>query len=128
MTGRECIFIVSDNSGLVYARCIGLPRGFKKYVFNLGQFIRMIPKIINFSNGKIKRKRLYKGIIIGLKKVTRRRGGRWIKFRHNRVLLLDERFKFQGTRVDGPICKEMRCQVGTYPTFKRVVSYSGGTI
>jgi ribosomal protein L14 len=71
---------------------------------------------------------LYLGLIINTKWKTRRVNGHFIKFDYNRALTLSDQSKFLGTRVYGPICKEIRNSKKKKKNYKKIISYSGATI
>jgi large subunit ribosomal protein L14 len=125
MVGKETILRVADNSGLIYVKCVNPPLSLTKYTFKLGEIITVFPKIIDYS--KKLRKKKYFCLVISLKKITRRKNGLWVSFLKNRVLVLNDQFKFLGTRVKGPICREIRTKKGKI-LYKKIISYSGGTI
>jgi ribosomal protein L14 len=73
MSGKGCILRVADNSGLVYVKCVGVPISLKKQTFKLGEVIVAYPKIIDYS--KSLRKNKYLCVVIGLRRITRRKNG-----------------------------------------------------
>ena len=70
---KETVLSCSDNSGIVYAKCINLSSAYNKNTFSLSNIITVVPKIIDFS--KPLRKKKYLGLVIGVSKLTRRRQG-----------------------------------------------------
>ena len=66
MNSNQTIFKVADNSGISYAKCINLPKGYKNKGLELGSIIVIYPKVINLSK-KVQKKK-YFGLIINLKK------------------------------------------------------------
>lgn len=125
MKNKETVFLSSDNSGVVYAKCINLSSPTNLNQFELSSLITIMPKVINFS--KPLRKKKFLGLIVNLKKLTRRPQGIWIKFENNKCLTLNESFKFMGTRVYGPICREIRTKL-LKNKYKKIISYSKVTI
>lgn len=125
MAGKETVLSVVDNSGIIYAKCINKSSSLNLNEFKLASVITIMPKIINYS--KPLRKKKYLGLVVGLKKITMRPNGIWIRFDKNRVLMLNESFKFLGTRIYGPICQEIK-KSGYKNSFKKIVSYSKITI
>lgn len=73
MKNKETIFLSSDNSGVIYAKCINLSSPLNLNQFELSSLVTIMPKIINFS--KPIRKKKFFGLIVNLKKVTRRLHG-----------------------------------------------------
>lgn len=76
---------------------------------------------------KIIKKKLYKALLISTKKKKKRLNAHFIQFRSNRILLLDTKFKFLGTRIYGPIPKEVRYCLKSF-RYKKIISYSQGTV
>lgn len=120
----ESVFSVSDNSGVLYAKCIGLI-GQKATRLSPGRVLIVMPEKIDFSK-KLKKKK-YLGVITSLRQPYRRFSGITMRGFSNNILLIDEKYKFLGTRVYGPICKEMRQGDGRI-YFKKIISYSGKTL
>lgn len=119
----ESVFSISDNSGVLYAKCIGLI-GQKANSLTPGRIIIVMPEKVDFSK-KVKKKK-YWGVITSLRRVHRRFSGITLCGFSNNILLL-EGYKFLGTRVYGPICREMRQGDGRI-YFKKIISYSGKTL
>ncbi|BBL86688.1 ribosomal protein L14 (mitochondrion) [Paulinella micropora] len=122
MVGKETVLVCSDNSGIVYARCINVSSTVNLHDFVLSSVITVMPKILDFS--KPLRKKKFLGLIISLKKITRRPQGIWIRFESNRLLLLNDSFKFMGTRVYGPVCREIKKSKKEKALYKKIISYS----
>lgn len=76
---------------------------------------------------KIVKKKIYRALLISTKKEQRRKRVTFIKFKDNRVLMLSDQNKFLGTRVYGPICKEMRGGNNEL-NYKTIISYSRATV
>jgi len=98
---------VSDNSGVKLVKCLKVlgrrPRSYGK----VGDIIVVnIQRIKTFS--KIKKKDIYKAVIIRLKKKKMRIDGSLINFGKNSVVLLNNKGFPLATRVFGPVSKELR--------------------
>lgn len=99
--------IVADNSGAKTAKCIKVLGGsFCQQAF-LGDTIVVAVQQREYDKKFLKRK-IYLGLIVATKKIFARKGGNYIQFFENRVLLLSEPDKFLSTRVDGPVALEVR--------------------
>lgn len=120
----ESVFSVEDNSGVLYAKYVGILNNQNKSL-RLGDLITIFPEKLDF--GKKITKRKYLGLIIGLKKWTVRSSGISVKFLGNRILILLENYKFLGTRVYGPICREIRSGKKEV-RYRRIISYSYATV
>ena len=115
----------SDNCGVLYARCLNPISNLNKYEFKLGGVIRVMPKILDFSKPLKKKKCL--GLIVCLKKLNSRPQGVWLRFNLNKILCLSDSFKFLGTRVYDPLCREIRSPHSKV-RYKKIISYSRVTL
>lgn len=120
----EGVFSVEDNSGILYLKYVGIINNQSKSL-KLGDLITVFPEKLNY--GKKVTKKKYLALIIGLKKWQRRATGINIKFLKNRALVLLDNYKFLGTRVYGPICKEIR-KGKREIRYKKIISYSYATV
>jgi len=125
VVGKETVLLSSDNSGVVYAKCIGLASSLNLNEFVLGSVITVMPKILN-PRKKLKKKK-YLGLIVALRKITTRPQGIRLRFGANRLMVLAHNYAFQGTRVYGPICREIRTKL-TKARYRKIISYSQITI
>lgn len=110
MLSIESLIKVSDNSGAKNAKCIKVfGSGLKRYAYVGSLILVTVKKRINQK--KIKKKTIYYGIIIVTKYLTQRKDGINIRFNENRILLFSKTYKFLGTRIYGPIMKELKFQI-----------------
>jgi large subunit ribosomal protein L14 len=117
----------ADNTDIKKVKCIKIfPNSNKKFSF-LGDIVRIVIVRRRFKKAVIKKK-LYLGLIITIKKTTYRLNGVFLKFDQNRSLTLSEDLKFLGTRVYGPIAKEIRNSKKKKTLFKKIISYSKATV
>ena len=114
--------ISADNAGAKKLECIKLLQGFNKKKSNLGGLIKVSVAVKKITSKKIINK-IYYALIVNTKSIVLRKNGHTIRFGNNKCLLLKENFVFLGTRVFGPICKEIRNL-----KYKRIVSYSNSCI
>jgi len=78
---------------------------------------------------KVSKKGIYRALVIGARKEVGRLDGSYIKMANNRCLILDRTTeKFVGSRVDGPICKELRADKQKEIKYKQIISFSGGAL
>jgi large subunit ribosomal protein L14 len=84
-------------------------------------------KKVQFKKRKLDKK-VFFALIISTRAKTKRLGGVFVKFSLNRSLLLNEEYRYLGTRVYGPICKEIRDTKVIELKYKRIISYSGYTV
>jgi len=74
------------------------------------------------SKQKLKKK-IYTGLIVGVTSFVKRKDGSFIRFFENNVLLLSDQLKFFGTRIYGPVPKELKF-LADDTLYKKIVSYS----
>jgi len=72
--------------------------------------------------------KVFTGLLISTRNKTRRLDGNFVKFFENRVVLLNNDLQFLGTRINGPICKEIRNDKLKELKYKRIISYAKATI
>jgi large subunit ribosomal protein L14 len=98
---------VCDNSGVKFAKCLKIYGRKPKNYGKVGDTVLVtIKRIKRFS--KIKRRDVFKGIIVRLKKKSKRVDGSFINFSKNSIVLLTNKGVPVGTRVFGPVSKDLR--------------------
>jgi len=115
---------VSDNSGAKTTRCIKIISGYKNRwaVLNSSILVSIIKlKKKKTISSKVKKGQILKGIVIRTKSKTKKKNGNFIKFYENSVVLVSKDSKPIGTRVQGPVSKELR-----YGKFMKLASISLG--
>ncbi|ADM89815.1 putative 50S ribosomal subunit protein L14 [Candidatus Zinderia insecticola CARI] len=98
---------VSDNTGAKIALCIKVLGGSKKRYANIGDLIKVTIKECN-SKSKIKKGEIYNSLVIRTIKGIKRNDGSLIKFNNNSIILLDNKLEILGTRIFGPITREIK--------------------
>ena len=107
---------VADNSGARRVMCIKVLGGSKRRYASVGDIIVVaIKKAIPTS--EIKQKAVVKAVIVRTAFPIRREDGSYVKFDNNAVVLLDKDLNPVGTRVFGPVARELRTR-----NFKKIVS------
>ena len=101
------ILNVCDNSGVKWVQCIKVLGGKPKTFGRPGDIIVVSIKTAK-SLSKIKKKDIYKAIIVRVKKKICREDGSSISFSQNSVVLLNVKGTPIGSRVFGPVAKELR--------------------
>lgn len=101
--------LVADNSGAKRVRCIKVLGGSRRRYATLGDIIvvsikEAIPK------AKVKKGDVKKAVIVRTKKETRRSDGSTIKFDENSAVLVTEQGEPVGTRIFGPVARELRAK------------------
>lgn len=123
--------LVADNSGAKCIKCIRVISKKNTDVGSVGStlLIRVVKKK---HSKKVKKKALYYGLITMVKQLVKRCDGTVIKFKENRILLFSNTYKFLGSRVYGPLMKEIRSQVYKNKKEKqkylKIISYSTSII
>jgi large subunit ribosomal protein L14 len=126
----ESILKSADNAGPKSVKCLKRLRNYgNRKVMGLGDeiVVAVQKKKVQFKKRKLDKK-VFFAIIISTKSKTKRNGSVFVKFSDNRSLLLNEEYRYLGTRVYGPICKEIRDTKVKELKYKRIISYSGYTI
>ena len=111
MIQSQTILRVSDNSGARTVKCIKVLGGFKRQYAKLGDIIVVsVQKLRNRSRktSKVKKKEIYRAIIIWTKSWLKRKDGYRIKLCENAVVLLNNSGRPIATRVMGGIHKTLR--------------------
>lgn len=107
MIGMQTRLEVADNSGARKLQCI-LPRGGNVGdKAGLGDIVTASVKEAS-PDGNVKKGAVVKAVIVRMRKETRRRDGTYIRFDQNAAVLLNEVNEPVGTRVFGPVARELR--------------------
>jgi len=107
MLQQESLAIVADNTGAKIAYVIKVPGGSKKRYAKIGDIIVCSIKSAS-PRGTVKRKSIQNAVIVRTKRVIRRKDGTSIRFDDNAVVIIDKEGNPKGTRVFGPIARELR--------------------
>ena len=107
MVQTETNLVVADNSGARSVRVFRLYGGSKRKSANIGDVVLCAVKEAT-PNAKIKKGDVVKGVIVRTKKGVERADGSFVKFDDNAVVIINEDGSPKGTRVFGPIARELR--------------------
>ena len=107
MVQTETNLVVADNSGARSVRVFRLYGGSKRRSANIGDVVLCAVKDA-IPNAKIKKGDVVKGVIVRTKKGIARPNGSFIKFDDNAVVIINDDGSPKGTRVFGPIARELR--------------------
>ncbi len=107
MIRQETRLKVADNSGAKEVLCINVLGGTNKKFATLGDVIVISVKK-SIPKGNIKKNTVSKAVIVRTKKEFKRKDGSYIRFDDNAVVLLNDNGELIGTRVLGPIARELR--------------------
>ncbi len=107
MIQQESRLSVADNSGAKEVLCIRVLGGTKKRYARIGDKIIVTIKDA-IPSGNIKKGTVTKAVVVRTKKETRRNDGSYIRFDDNAVVLLTASEELRGTRIFGPVARELR--------------------
>jgi large subunit ribosomal protein L14 len=102
----QTILTVADNTGAKKVMCIRVLGGNKKYATIGDTIIAVVKEAI--PNMPVKRSDVVKAIIVRTKKTIRRTDGMYIRFDDNAVVVVNADNNPRGTRVFGPVAREIR--------------------
>lgn len=111
----QTILTVADNTGAKKVMCIRILGGNKKYAEIGDTIIAVVKEAI--PNMPIKRSNVVKAIIVRTKKTIRRQDGMYIRFDDNAAVIVNTENNPRGTRVFGPVAREIRDK-----NFSKIVS------
>ncbi|MEA3455624.1 MAG: 50S ribosomal protein L14 [Campylobacterota bacterium] len=107
---------VADNSGAKEIMCIKVLGGSKRRYASVGDVIvASVKKAL--PNGKVKKGKVIKAVVVRTKKEIQRENGSLIRFDDNAAVIVDEKNEPIGTRIFGPVSRETR-----YAGFMKIVS------
>lgn len=98
---------VADNSGARRVQCIKVIGGSKRKYASLGDVIIVAVKEA-IPNGKVKKGEVARAVIVRTAKEVRRADGSYIRFDTNSAVLIDNKGEPVGTRIFGPVARELR--------------------
>ncbi|MEX1131780.1 MAG: 50S ribosomal protein L14 [Flavobacteriales bacterium] len=107
MIQQESRLNVADNSGAKEVLCIRVLGGTGRRYARIGDTIVVSIKAA-MPNGNTKKGTVHKAVVVRTKKETRRKDGSYIRFDDNAVVILDAAGEMKGTRIFGPVAKELR--------------------
>ncbi|MEX2380372.1 MAG: 50S ribosomal protein L14 [Vicingaceae bacterium] len=107
MIQQESRLTVADNSGAKEVLCIRVLGGTKRRYASVGDKIVVSVKSA-LPSGNIKKGAVSKAVIVRTRKEVRRQDGSYIRFDNNAVVLLNETGEMRGTRIFGPVARELR--------------------
>jgi large subunit ribosomal protein L14 len=107
---------VADNSGAKRVMCIKVLGGSKRRYAGIGDVIRVSVKDA-IPRGKAKKGDVYRAVVVRTRKGVRRPDGSLVRFDTNAAVLLDNKLEPIGTRIFGPVTRELRAK-----NFMKIVS------
>jgi len=99
---------VADNSGAKIVECIRVLKGSTGATANIGDIIVVSVKQITPGSTNVKKGEVAKAVVVRTKKPLRRKDGTYIRFDENAAVLINEQKNPRGTRIFGPVARELR--------------------
>ena len=109
MIGQEAVLDVADNSGARRLLCIRVLGGTGRRYARIGDVIVGSVKEAT-PGGKITKGQVVKAVIVRTRRETRRPDGSYIRFDTNSAVILDNQGEPIGTRIFGPVARELRAK------------------
>ncbi len=116
MIQPRSILEVADNSGAKKVQCIRVMGGSNRKYATLGDVIVVSVKEA-LPDSNIKKGSVVKAVIVRLKRTVRRVDGSYIRFDQNAVVIVNNQLEPVGTRIFGPVARELR-----WKEFTKIVS------
>lgn len=107
MIQAESRLKVADNSGARRVLCIKVLGGSKRRYARVGDVIVATVKEA-IPNGTVKKGEIVRAVVVRTKKESRRPDGSYIKFDENAAVIIDAAGNPRGTRIFGPVARELR--------------------
>ena len=98
---------VADNSGARQIMCINVPGGSRKKYARVGDIIVASVKQA-IPGAAVKKGEVVKAVVVRVAQPYRRPDGSYIRFDENAAVILDEKNNPKGTRIFGPVARELR--------------------
>ncbi len=116
MIQQESILNVADNSGAKKVYCIHIVGGSKRKYATIGDVITVSVKEA-IPGSKVPKGSVTKAVIVRTHKEVRRKDGSYIRFDDNAAVLINKDYEPVGTRVFGPVARELRAR-----NFMKIIS------
>jgi len=107
MIQQESRLAVADNSGAKEVLCIRVLGGTKRRYASIGDKIVVSVKSA-MPSGNVKKGQVATAVVVRVKKEIRRPDGSYIRFDDNAVVILNQANEMRGTRIFGPVARELR--------------------
>jgi len=116
MIQMQSMLSAADNSGARRVMCIKVLGGSKRRYARIGDIIKVTVKDA-IPRGKVKKGEVYDAVVVRTRSGVRRRDGSLIRFDGNAAVLLNSKLEPIGTRIFGPVTRELRTE-----RFMKIVS------
>jgi len=107
MIREYSILNVADNTGAKRVMCFRVLGGTRRKFASVGDVIVCTVKDAA-PNGQLKKGQIVRAVVVRTKKPVRRKDGSYIKFDDNAAVIIDEQKEPSGTRIFGPVARELR--------------------
>jgi len=116
MIQMQSILDAADNSGARRLMCIKVLGGSRRRYAHIGDVIKVTVKEA-IPRGKVKKGEIFNAVVVRTRKGVRRPDGSLVRFDGNAAVLLDNQLQPVGTRIFGPVTRELRSE-----KFMKIVS------
>jgi len=116
MIQMQSMLDVADNTGARRVMCFKVLGGSKRRYASIGDVIKVSVKDAQ-PRGRVKKGEVYNAVVVRTAKGIRRNDGSLIKFDNNAVVILNSKLEPIGTRIFGPVTRELRTE-----KFMKIVS------
>ncbi len=116
MIQSETMLEVADNSGARRVQCIKVLGGSRRRYAGIGDIIKVTVKEA-IPRGRVRKGQVMNAVVVRTKKGVRRKDGSIIRFDHNAAVMLTPQNQPVGTRIFGPVTRELRTE-----NFMRIIS------
>jgi large subunit ribosomal protein L14 len=116
MIQTETMLDIADNSGARRVQCIKVLGGSHRRYAGIGDIIKVTVKEA-IPRGRVKKGQVMNAVVVRTRKGVRRQDGSVIRFDQNAAVLLNQQNQPVGTRIFGPVTRELRTE-----NFMRIIS------
>lgn len=109
MIQMQTVLDAADNSGARRLMCVKVLGGSKRRYAHIGDVIKVSVKEA-IPRGKVKKGEMYNAVVVRTRKGVRRQDGSLIRFDGNAAVLLNNQLQPIGTRIFGPVTRELRTE------------------
>jgi len=107
MIQQETDLVVADNTGAKRVRCFRVLGGTRRRYAHVGDIVICSVKDAD-ANGTVKKGEVVRAVIVRTKSYIRRADGSFLRFYDNSCVVIDDKDNPRGTRIFGPVAREVR--------------------
>lgn len=107
MLQQESQLKVADNTGAKKVKCFKILGGTRRRYAGVGDIIICSVREAE-PNGSVKKGEIVKAVVVRTKRYIKRSDGSWLRFDTNSCVIIDEKGNPKGTRIFGPVAREVR--------------------